>query len=112
MEQLLLEHKSGAPVSLGGGQPVPFRPPLEVRLGQVIVVLIEHEDGLEDDFEKGLRACVLQLGSGLLRDPRHETWVEDDCVLAEEGAQVELLERVAAGRSALAAARGIVALFA
>lgn len=108
----MLEDMPGAIVSLKGGQSVPFCPPLEVRLGHVVVVLIEHYDGLEDDFEKGLRACALQLGFGLLRKPRHEAWVQDDHILAKDGAEVELLEGVAADRSALAAASGRVALFA
>lgn len=109
-EQLLLEDKAGVAVSLRDGEPVPLGPPLEIWLVDVIVVLLEHGDGLEDEIEERLRACALQLGFGLLRDPRHKARVEYDCILAKEGAEVELLEGVMAGRSALTATSGSFAL--
>jgi hypothetical protein len=108
-EQLLLEHKPGGPFSLGGGQAVPFRPPLGIRLGYVAAVLVQHDDCLEDNFKKGMGTYTFQLSLGLLCNPRQEAGLEADHILAKDGVEVELPEGVAAGRSALAVGARIVA---
>lgn len=103
-EQLLFEDKAGATVSLRGTEAVPFRPPLQVGLGHIIMILVEHENSLEDEIEKRLQICPLQLGTALLRGPCHEAWVEGDRDLTEEGVEIQFPERILAGRAALAAA--------
>lgn len=102
-KQLLFEDMAGATVSLRDTEAVPFRPPLQVGLGHIIVILIEHEYSFEDEIEKRLHICPLQLGIALLRDPCHEAWVEGDGDLTKEGAEIQFPERIFAGRAALAA---------
>lgn len=102
-EQLLFEGKAGFTVSLRCTETVPFRPPLEVGLAHIAVILFKHERGLEDEIEQGLRVCPLQLGFGLPRDPCDEAWVEVGWVLSKESDEVQVFERVFAGRAGLAA---------
>ena len=108
----MFEHQPCASVSLRGTEAVPFRPPLQVGLGHIIVIFIEHEYSFEDEIEKRLHICPLQLGLALLRDPCHEAWVEGDGDLTKEGAEIQFPERVFAGGTALAATALSVALFA